>query len=80
MNVNVYCGVYYLLDEVMCCYENVCISVVKFINVKVCEEVIWMLGIIEVINIVVNGFGQLLSEGDEVMVIEFEYYVNLVIW
>lgn len=55
MNVNVYCGVYKLFDEVMCRYEKVCDQVILFINVNSCEEVIWIVGIIESINMVVYG-------------------------
>ncbi len=44
------------------------------------EEVIWTSGTTEAINIVANGLGQLLSEGDEVMVTELEHHANLVTW
>merc|ERR1712225_25161 len=55
-------------------------SVAKFINAKAREEVIWTSGTTEAINIVANGLGQLLCEGDEVMVTELEHHANLVTW
>ncbi len=79
-NANVHRGAHHLSDEATRRYENARTSVAKFINAKAREEVIWTSGTTEAINIVANGLGQLLSEGDEVMVTELEHHANLVTW
>lgn len=48
---------------------------------KYFEEIIFIWGIIVLINIVVYSYGDVnISEGDEIVVIEMEYYVNIVLW
>ncbi|CAI3963871.1 L-cysteine desulfurase [Alteromonas macleodii] len=79
-NANVHRGAHHLSDEATRRYENARTSVAKFINANAREEVIWTSGTTEAINIVANGLGQLLSEGDEVMVTELEHHANLVTW
>lgn len=80
-NLNVYCGVYILGLLVIDGYENVCEIVCCFINVKYFEEIIFICGIIVLINFVVYSYGDVnVEEGDEIVVIEMEYYVNIVFW
>ena len=79
-NANVHRGAHHLSDEATRRYENARTSVAKFINANAREEVIWTSGTTEAINIVANGLGQLLCEGDEVMVTELEHHANLVTW
>ena len=79
-NANVHRGAHHLSDEATRRYENARSSVASFINAGAREEIIWTSGTTEAINIVANGLGQLLSEGDEVMVTELEHHANLVTW
>ena len=79
-NANVHRGAHQLSDEATRRYENARTSVAEFINANVREEVIWTSGTTEAINLVANGVGQLLSEGDEIMVTEMEHHANLVTW
>ena len=79
-NANVHRGAHHLSDEATRRYENARSSVASFINANAREEVIWTSGTTEAINIVANGLGQLLGEGDEVMVTELEHHANLVTW
>lgn len=79
-NANVHRGAHHLSDEATRRYENARTSVAGFINASAREEVIWTSGTTEAINIVANGLGQLLREGDHVMVTELEHHANLVTW
>lgn len=79
-NANVHRGAHHLSDEATRRYENARTSVAGFINANAREEVIWTSGTTEAINIVANGLGQLLREGDQVMVTELEHHANLVTW
>ena len=79
-NANVHRGAHHLSDEATRRYENARTSVAGFINASAREEVIWTSGTTEAINIVANGLGQLLREGDQVMVTELEHHANLVTW
>jgi cysteine desulfurase/selenocysteine lyase len=79
-NANVHRGAHHLSDEATRRYESARTSVAGFINANAREEVIWTSGTTEAINIVANGLGQLLREGDQVMVTELEHHANLVTW
>ncbi len=79
-NANVHRGAHHLSDEATRRYEGARASVASFINAAAREEVIWTSGTTEAINIVANGVGQLLAEGDEVLVSELEHHANLVTW
>lgn len=79
-NANVHRGAHHLSDEATRRYEGARASVASFINATTREEVIWTSGTTEAINIVANGLGQLLAEGDEVLVTELEHHANLVTW
>lgn len=50
--VNVYCGLYFLLNFVIENYECVWVIIVCFLNVLYEDEVIFILGVIEGINLV----------------------------
>lgn len=80
VNSNVYWVVYYFSDYVIVGFEVVCVDLVVFINV-VCEEVIFIKGIIEGINLVVQCLGcEWFQVGDEILIMVLEYYVNIVFW
>jgi cysteine desulfurase/selenocysteine lyase len=79
-NANVHRGAHHLSDEATRRYEGARASVASFINATAREEVVWTSGTTEAINIVANGLGQLLAEGDEVLVTELEHHANLVTW
>jgi len=79
-NANVHRGAHHLSDEATRRYENARTSIAGFIHAQTREEVVWTSGTTEAINIVANGAGQLLHEGDQVMVTEMEHHANLVTW
>lgn len=80
-NFNVYCGVYMFGMKVIDVYEGVCEKVCKFINVKLMEEIIFICGMIIVLNIVVVSYGfENVKEGDEIVIFYMEYYSNIILW
>lgn len=79
-NANVHRGAHRLSDESTRRYEAARDSVATFINASQREEVIWTSGTTEGINLVARGLGQMLREGDEVVVTEMEHHANLVTW
>lgn len=78
--VNVYWGLYYLSNVVMVKYEEVCGIVWWFFNVRSEDEVIFILGVMDGINLVVNGLVLDICEGDEIVFLIMEYYFNIVLW
>lgn len=79
--VVVYCGIYIFSVEVIVWMEVVCQQVVIFFNVGLVEEVVFVCGIIEGINLVVNSWGNVnVGVGDNIIISEMEYYVNIVLW
>lgn len=61
--------------------ENVCKQVLWFINVCFVEELVFVCGMMEGINFVVNSWGmENICVGDNIIISEMEYYVNIVFW
>lgn len=63
-NVNVYCGVYILVERVIVFYEAVCEIIGEFINVGFIKEVFFIRGMIISLNWVVYFVEEVLIEGD----------------
>lgn len=62
-------------------YEVVWGKVVKFIYVCEVVEIIFIRGIILVINLVVDSYVEVNIEvGDEIVIFYLEYYFNLILW
>lgn len=62
-------------------YEVVWNKVVKFINVRLLREIVYICNVMEVINLVVYSWGMNnFKVGDEIIIIVMEYYSNLVFW
>lgn len=60
-------------------YENARLKVARFINAPV-KQIIFTKGATEGINLVAQGFQQLLQSGDEVLVYEAEHHADYVPW
>lgn len=79
--VVVYCGIYILSVQVIEKMENVCKRVLLFINVCLVEELVFVCGMMEGINLVVNSWGNSnVWVGDNIIISQMEYYVNIVFW
>ncbi len=77
---NVHRGVHSLSQEATSAMEAARERVRAFINAGSIEEVIFTRGTTEAINLVASSYGELLSEGDEVILTVMEHHSNIVPW
>lgn len=80
INANIHRGVHTLSQLATDAYEESREKIRKHINAKHLYEVIFTSGTTQGINLVANGFGAILKEGDEVMVSALEHHSNIVPW
>ncbi|MEM3672605.1 MAG: cysteine desulfurase [Candidatus Bathyarchaeia archaeon] len=80
-NANVHRAVHTLSQEATELYENAHEEVAKFINANSIEEIIFVRGATEAINLVAYSWGlHNLRENDEVLVSSMEHHSNIVPW
>ena len=79
-NANIHRGVHALSQEATDAYEAARKKVQKFIGAEKQHEIIFTSGTTHSINIVANGFGHLLEQGDELLVSAMEHHSNIVPW
>jgi cysteine desulfurase/selenocysteine lyase len=80
-HANIHRGIYELSERTTKAYENVRKSVKDFINAAHQEEVIFVRGTTEAINLVAQSLGRTdWQAGDEVIVSEMEHHANIVPW
>ncbi len=77
---NVHRGVHCLSQEATAAMERTRERVRRFINADSIEEVIFVRGTTEGINLVASSYGQLLEAGDEVILTVMEHHSNIVPW
>ena len=80
MNANVHRGVHYLSEQMTERMEQARDRVRRFIGADKVSEVIFTRGTTESINLVASSFGELLHEGDEIIITEVEHHSNIVPW
>lgn len=80
-NSNIHRGVHYLSTKATEAYEEARVKVQKFINARSIEEVIYVRGTTEAINLVAATYGRKnVNEGDEVLISAMEHHSNIVPW
>ncbi len=80
-NANIHRGIYYLSEKATHAYEGVRIKVRQFINAPAPEEIIFVRGTTEGINLVAQSYGRtFLKNGDEIIISEMEHHSNIVPW
>jgi len=80
-NSNIHRGVHYLSEQATDAYEAARIQVAKFIEAKDADEVVFVRGTTEGINLVAHGFIQeILQPGDEILISHMEHHANIVPW
>lgn len=79
-NANIHRGVHTLSQEATDAYEQARIKIQKHFNAAKAHEMIFTSGTTHGINLVANGFGALLKEGDEIIVSALEHHSNIVPW
>lgn len=81
INSNVHRGVHSLSEKATNAYEASRKTVQKFINAERQEEIIFVRGTSEAINLVANSFGQkYIKENDEIIISTLEHHSNIVPW
>ena len=80
-NSNIHRAVHQLAEEATAAYELTRDKVAKFINVKNREEIVFVRGTTEAINLVAYSWGrQNVQKGDIVVTTEYEHHSNIVPW
>jgi len=79
-NANIHRGVHSLSQEATDAYEEAREKIRTHFNAKHKEEIIFTSGTTHGINLVANGFSNLLEKGDEVLVSALEHHSNIVPW
>lgn len=79
-NANIHRGVHVLSQQATDAYEGAREKVRRFINAARREEVVFVRGTTEAINLVASSYGQRLWPGDEILITEMEHHSNIVPW
>ncbi|MDP3780932.1 MAG: cysteine desulfurase [Nitrosopumilaceae archaeon] len=80
-NANIHRAVYALAEEATEAYENTRTKIAKFLNVQKREEIIFVRGTTEAINLVAYSWGrQNVNKGDIIVTTEYEHHSNIVPW
>ncbi len=79
-NANIHRGVHALSQEATDAYEQARGKIQKHFNAEKSHEIILTAGTTHAINLIANGYSQLLQKGDEVLVSALEHHSNIVPW
>lgn len=80
-NASVHRGVHALSAAATMRFEGVRSQVGEWVNAQRCEEVIFVKGATEGINLVASSFGpQVVGQGDVILLTEMEHHANIVPW
>jgi len=80
-NANIHRAVYALAEEATEAYESTRDKVAKFLNIPNREEIIFVRGTTEAINLVAYAWGRAhVQEGDIIVTTEYEHHSNIVPW
>jgi cysteine desulfurase/selenocysteine lyase len=77
-NANVHRAVHALSARATAAYEGARYKVARFINARSADEIVFLRGTTEAINLVANGLA--LGKGDEVVLTQMEHHANIVPW
>jgi cysteine desulfurase/selenocysteine lyase len=80
-NSNIHRGVHYLSDRATQAYEEARAKVQHFLNASRLQEIVFVRGTTEGINLVAQSFGRAnVQAGDEVLITGLEHHSNIVPW
>ena len=79
-NANIHRGVHQLSQEATDKYEQARLIIQKHFNARTSKEIIFTSGTTHSINIVANGFAEILNKGDVILVSAMEHHSNIVPW
>lgn len=79
-NANIHRGVHFMSQRATTEFEEARNIIQKYINARKSEEIIFTKGTTDGINLVAFSFGELLKEGDEILITAMEHHSNIVPW
>ena len=80
-NANIHRGVHFLSEQATAAYEEARQKVQAFINAAHKEEIIFVRGTTEAVNLVAQSYGRsALKAGDEIIISAMEHHSNIVPW
>jgi cysteine desulfurase/selenocysteine lyase len=80
-NANIHRGVYYLSEVATEAYEGTRLQIKEAINANSIEEIVFVRGTTEGINLVASSYGRKnVKEGDEIIISAMEHHSNIVPW
>jgi cysteine desulfurase / selenocysteine lyase len=80
-NSNIHRGVHFLSEQATAAYEAARHKIKRFINARSEQEIIFVRGTTEAINLVAQSYGRtFLKPGDEIIVSAMEHHSNIVPW
>ena len=80
-NANIHRGIHYLSQRATDAYDDARVSIQKFLNAAKPEEIIFVRGATEGINLVAQSYGRtFVKEGDEIVITAMEHHSNIVPW
>jgi cysteine desulfurase/selenocysteine lyase len=80
-NANVHRGVHALSEQATASYEAARHTIRAFVNAAALEEIVFVRGTTEGINLVAHAYGRAqVHAGDEILVSEMEHHSNIVPW
>jgi cysteine desulfurase/selenocysteine lyase len=80
-NSNIHRGVHYLSEKATLAYEAARVKVQRFLKAEHYQEIIFVRGTTEAINLVAYSYGRPhVSKGDEIVISAMEHHSNIVPW
>jgi cysteine desulfurase/selenocysteine lyase len=80
-NANIHRGVHTLAEHATQAFEETRETAKTFINASSTEEIIFVRGVTEAINLVASAYGMtFIREGDEIIIYALEHHSNIVPW
>ena len=79
-NANIHRGVHFMSQKATTEFEEARALIQKYLNAKKSEEIIFTKGTTDGINLVAFSYGELLNEGDEILITAMEHHSNIVPW
>jgi len=80
-NANIHRGVHYLSEQATDAYEMTRAKAAQFIDVSDPDEIVFVRGATEGINLIAHGFTEsVLQAGDEILITHMEHHANIVPW
>ena len=79
-NSNIHRGTHTLAEQACDAYEDARTAVAEFLNAPLPQEIVFVRGTTEGLNLLAATLGASLQPGDEILVTEAEHHANLVPW